>query len=462
VGPAWQRAARFLQADLWTLDAARLDPPARLGVRALRLVLAVADELGRGELQLRAAGLVYSTLLSLVPFLAVAFSVLKAFGAHQQLGPALAAAFQPLGVGGAEVARQVIAFVDNVKVGVLGAVGVAGLFYTVVTLVGKVEDALNRIWHVRHARGLGRKLTDYLSLVLVGPVLVFTALALIAAVRSHRVVLWLVAVGPLGGLLTAVAGRVLPLLFLGAAFTFLYRFLPYTRVPLGAAFAGGVTAAVLWQLAGVAFTTFVAGSPERTAIYSGFAILLLFLVWLDVAWLVVLLGAQVAHFVQHPPGHPTHAGRARLLGAARERLALDLLAEVTRRHLAGRPPPGPAELARRWAVPAPALHAVVDALAPAGVLVRAVDPDRVTLGRAPETVLLAEVLDLVREGGHPAGPAAGDDPAGRVLALRDGGARAALAGLTARDLVRPPGSAGPGHPPPAASRASIGREEARP
>ena len=126
-------------------------------------------------LNLQAMGLTYSTLLSLVPFLAVMFSVLKAFGVQNVLGPFLAQLLQPLGNAASEVTSKVTDFVENIRVGILGAAGTAMLFYTVVTLVAKIEDALNQIWRLPHSRSWSQRVMAYLSVILVGPVMVFTA-----------------------------------------------------------------------------------------------------------------------------------------------------------------------------------------------------------------------------------------------------------------------------------------------
>ena len=98
------------------------------------------------SLSLRAMGLTYVTLLSLAPLLAVMFAVLTAFGIQNQIEPVLAQWLEPLGQRGVEITKQVIGFVDNLRVGVLGAVGIATLFYTVVSLISKIEDSLNYIW----------------------------------------------------------------------------------------------------------------------------------------------------------------------------------------------------------------------------------------------------------------------------------------------------------------------------
>src|SRR5262249_33091709 len=162
-------------------------------------------------------------------------------------------------------------------------------FSTVVGVIEKVEDTLNRIWQVRRSRSLMRKFSDYLSILLVGPVLVFAAFGLLASTQSRELVDRVLAVMPLRPQTLALLWNAAPFLLLVAAFTLLYRFLPYTRVALSAALAGGVTAAVLWHLAGLAFAAFVAGSTSYAAIYSGFAVFVVFLLWLQLAWLIVLV-----------------------------------------------------------------------------------------------------------------------------------------------------------------------------
>src|SRR5262245_30977822 len=286
---------RLFRVDLHPLQTSLARGKATL----LHVVIVGVEKFQDDLLSLRATSLTYSTLLSLVPFLAVAFSVLKAFGVQNQLEPALGGMLAPLGSEAIEITRRVIAFVDNQQVGVLGAVGVAGLFYTVVSLIGKIEDALNNIWRVRRPRSLGRQFSDYLSVVLVGPVVVFTALALTASAHSHWMVQRILEFKPLGVVVPLVT-RVTPFVLLCAVFTFLYQFVPHTRVRLSSALVGGIVAGLLWQGAGAGFAAFVASSASYAAVYSSFAVLVLFLIWLNVEWLIVLVGAEVAYFHQHP------------------------------------------------------------------------------------------------------------------------------------------------------------------
>jgi membrane protein len=130
----------------------------------------------------------------------------------------------------------------------------------VISLMDRVEDALNHVWHARRARGLARKFTDYLSMLLAGPVLIFAALALIASAQSYWMVRWVLETTRLESLVLLVTGYVLPVLLLGTAFFLVCRLVPNTEVTARSALVGAAVAAVLWHLAGTAFT---AGRRER-------------------------------------------------------------------------------------------------------------------------------------------------------------------------------------------------------
>jgi membrane protein len=418
------------------MDLDALPRAHRFTLQTLRLVIAVAVEFRFRLLDARAAGLVYTTLLSLVPFLAVMFSVLKAFGAHQQIEPLLNEVLEPLGPKGAEVTGQIIGFVENLKVGVLGAVGVAGLFYTTYSLIDKIEQALNAIWRVKQGRTWARKFTDYLSVVLVGPVLVFTAFGLLASVQSNTLVDHLISMQPFGTLLLWIAG-LMPYLLLCGVFTFIYKFVPNTQVTFRSALIGGLTAALLWGLAGEAFTTFVAASGKYSAIYSGFAVLILFLLWLYAGWLIILVGAQVSFFVQHPAAY-----RARFLWqqdspAIRERLVLEIMTTLGRRHLRGDGPMGLTGLANELGLPPAVLEDRVIQLVDQGLLAQVAEPEGIGLVKPPELIALEELLRLVHEGQGvaPDSSQKPGDPIDKLIRRRDAAVAESLDGMTLRSLI---------------------------
>jgi len=376
-------------------------PPwrARL-LSAIRLILALLRDLISGQLTLRAMSLVYTTLLSLVPLLALSFSVLKAFGVHNQLEPVLRRFLAPLGSGDVELTQLIIGFIDNVNVGVLGSLGLVMLLYAAISLVHKVERSFNDIWHVTQHRTLGQRFSSYLSVLLVGPVMVFGAMALTVAASSHTLVQALLAVEVLGRI-AFLAGEVMPYLLVIAAFTFVYAFIPNTRVKFGPALVGGVTGGVLWQSAGWAFTTFVAHSSEYAAIYSGFAVVILFMIWLYLSWLILLLGASVSFYSQHPEYLVAAGGDPRLSNRMRERLALLIMSRVASNYVQAGPAWSRERLTQTLGVPMHAVDVVVDALQKGGLLAETSDtPPCYLPGREPARIKVKNLLDVVRAAGE--------------------------------------------------------------
>ncbi|MEX5215881.1 MAG: YihY family inner membrane protein [Nitrospiraceae bacterium] len=430
-----QHVEHFFSHDLWILDVTQLPKWQRIGVSALRLLSAVTWEFRRRLLDARAAGLVYTTLLSLVPFLAVTVSVLKAFGVHQQIEPLLSQALEPLGPSGQEITSRVVGFVSNLKVGVLGIVGVAGLFYTTYSLIDKIEQTFNAIWNVRHGRSLTRKFADYLSVVLVGPVLIVTAFGLLASIQNHALVQRILDLQPLGFIFVWIA-EYLPFLILWSVFTFFYKFIPHTEVRVWSACVGGATAALLWGVAGEGFAAFVADSSKYSVIYSSFAIMILFLLWLYVGWLIILIGAQVAYFHQHPHAYELHFLWRQGTHAFRERTALRLLASMATRTIGGKPPATLDDLAADAGVPLSIIDDLIDELRSSGLVERLEDSKALVLLRPPELIGIQTVLDILRE--KSAGMSkvsTSGDAIDDVIRCRDDAAARALSGLTLRNLA---------------------------
>lgn len=430
------RLEQFVKHDLWTTQLDSVSLPRRVALHTLRLIIAVALEFRPRLLDARAAGLVFTTLLSLVPFLAVMFSVLKAFGAHHQIEPLLTQALEPLGPKSMEITARIMDFVDNLKIGVLGAVGVAGLIYTTYSLVDKIEQALNAIWMVRQGRPWGRKFTDYLSVVLVGPVLVFTAFGALASLQSNTVVQNLTDMEPFGTLLVWSA-EIVPFLMLCAVFTFLYKFIPYTQVHTTSALIGGASAAILWGIAGETFAKFVTTSAKYSAIYSSFAVLILFLLWLYVGWLIILIGAQFSFFHQHPTAYLSRQLWQRGTPAFRERLSMNVLLTVACRHLQGERPFPPSELALKLNLPDALILDELDRLIEAGMIGMIKEPEGVSLIKPPELISIKDILDLIRNGSPTEAnlPVGKDDPLETLLRRRDEAITQSLSGHTLRSLA---------------------------
>ncbi len=351
----------------------------------------------KGQLTLRAMGLVYTTLLALVPLLAVSFSVLKGFGVHNQIEPILLNFLAPMGERGAETTARVIEFVDNIKVGVLGSLGLALLFYTVVSLIQKIERAFNDTWRVSEQRPLAQRFSDYLSVILVGPVLVFTALGLTATISSATAVLWIMSVPVVGDLLEFLS-RLLPYLLIIAAFTFIYVFVPNTKVKVRSALVGGVVAGFLWETIGWGFAAFVVSSTKYTAIYSAFATMVIFMIWLYLSWLILLIGSSIAFYHQHPEHRNLQSRVLRLSSRMKEKMALLVMTLVGQHFFQGRPGWTIDDLAKTLHVGVDACAMLVASLQRANLLVATADiPARYLPGCALETLRIKDVLASVRQ-----------------------------------------------------------------
>lgn len=319
---------------LWDADAVARYP--QYLVRVARYAFVLTRDLLDGQLNMRAMGLVYTTLLSIVPLLALAFSVLKALGVHNSLEPVLLELLRPLGTQAHTLTTSIVGFVENIRVGVLGSLGVALLFYAVMSMIQKVEESFNFIWRIERPRRLSQKLGEYLAIVTVGPVLVFAALGITATVLNSAVVQRIIAIEPFG-LLMFMLTQLLPYLLIIGLFTFLYSFVPNTRVRWIAAACGGLLAGVLWQTGSAIFASFVVNSTNYNAIYSGFAILIFLLIWLYLGWLILLIGCQLAFYVQHPEFLKPHKVPPTLSGKHTEYLALMIMGLTGRRFLSGEP-----------------------------------------------------------------------------------------------------------------------------
>lgn len=381
---------------VWEGDLRAMPGPRRILIKLLRLVFVMAREIATGELNLRAMSMVYTTLLSLVPLLAFSVSVLKGFGVHNQLEPLLYRFMEPLGDKGIEVAGHVMGFVDNMKVGVLGGLGLGLLIYTVLSLLQKIEGSFNYVWRIERLRGFGQRFSSYLSVILVGPVLVFSAMGLTATVMNHRLVQWLIGIEPFGTIILEFS-RLIPYLLIVSAFTFIYMFIPNTRVKLHAAVIGGLLAGFLWQSTGWAFATFIAASTKYTAVYSSFAILLLLLIWMYINWLVLLLGAQISFFVQHPQYLTRIPVRLSLSNRLKERLALMLMYRVAEQHHGEMRPWTVSALAAHLDMPVAPLERLVALLIEAGYLAETnAEPPELIPARDIATIRVMDLLEAVR------------------------------------------------------------------
>ena len=312
---------------IWAYDACEPGQNSARVRHCLQIVAMTGQDFMSGMLTLRAMSLVFTTLLSIVPLLAVSISVLKGFGVHDQLQPALTSLLAPLGDRSVEISDKIVGFVENMKIGVLGALGLSLLIFTVMSLIQKIEGAFNHAWRLEGNRNLMQRFSNYLSVVLVGPVLIFSAVGITASLSSNTVLDLLNQLPYMNNLLHLVS-KLLPYFLVIGAFMFIYLLVPNTRVKIKSAFFGALVAGFLWESVGVFFTSFVGASTSYTAIYSGFAIVLMFMIWLYLSWLILLVGATIAYYHQHPERLKWRQITTRLSARMREQLALQVMRNI--------------------------------------------------------------------------------------------------------------------------------------
>jgi membrane protein len=381
---------------LWKTDLKQAGRLHVFFIEALRICYGTIRDLSGGLPSLRAMGLVYTTLLSIVPLLAVSFSVLKGFGAHNQLEPALLSALEPLGEKGVQLSDQILSFVDNMKVGVLGSVGLGFLIFTVLSLVKKIESAFNHTWRIEGTRNIFQRFSNYLSVILVGPLFMFTGAGLTASFRSSALTNKLLTIEPFGTILLSL-GELLPYLLTIITFTLIYILIPNTKVRFRSALYSAVITTALWKISGSLFTTFIVNSTNYTAIYSGFAILVIFMIWIYVNWLIVLTGASIAYYHQHPERIARPSQVIRLSCRLREKLALYIMQLVASRFHHNEPAWTLKTLAKKLDISEPATRMILSALSDRNLLTTSgKNNQQYLLKQAAESITIEMILNAAR------------------------------------------------------------------
>ncbi len=395
------RLRRFFTERIWTVRAADLRRGQAFLYRLCRIAYSTIRGFSATRLTVRAAALTYYSVLSIVPFLAFAFAVLKGFGVYASfiagsVHPYLRDTFgaNPALLGSLE---RILQFVDHTDVSTLGVLGLFVLVYTSVSLISSVEDALNEIWGALTKRSFLRQVTDYVTLLVTTPLLVVASATALTAAQSSRVVLFLRNALALGAVIDFLL-HFTSFAVVGVAFFAIYTILPNVRVrPLSAAL-GAAVASVLWQGALILYVRFQVGVSSYNALYSVLSAVPIFLVWTYVSWVVVLVGAQVAASHQNDRVARQRFRARRADQALRETLAVIVAAHVARDFLSGGPWRSQLALSELLEVPPLTLEEILEALVRAGLLARIASGREVGYvpARDLDAIRVADVRDALR------------------------------------------------------------------
>lgn len=365
--------------------------------RLARYPYALTRDLLGGQLTLHAMGLVYATLLAVIPLLAFSFAILRVFDAHRSLEPLIFDFFAPMGAAAGDLTRRVMDFAENVRAGLVGSVGLALLIWTLLGTLKKVEDSLNFVWHVDVARSFGRRVAEYLTLLVIGPLLVVAVIGLSQlALNSESA--HMISDLPLGAQLLALGIELSPYIVVSLLFALVYALAPNTTVRWTPALIGGLVAGVLWAATGKLFTAFVVQSARFTIVYAGLAIVIGALVWTYLGWLILLLGAQLSFYVQNPSYLRLGLKEARLSNFENEQLTLAVMYLVGASHIEGATHWTINGLAARLQLPGAVVARCVDALEAAGLLITS-ENETLLPARDLTGIRLVDVLGVARTHG---------------------------------------------------------------
>jgi membrane protein len=291
---------QFIKTDIWRLRARELPRTKSIGIALLRIIILSVQRFDKHDCLFRASALTFYSLLSIVPVLAMAFGLAKGFGFEKALERQLFETFQ----GQEEVVVRVMDFarslLESTKGGIIAGVGLLLLFWTIVRVLGNIENSFNHIWGIKKPRGFSRKISDYLSAMLVCPVL-FIVSSMVTVVIKSQVQLVVQKIALLGAISPVIFFilRLLPYCVIWILFTFVYMFMPNTKIRFGSGIFAGIVAGTLYQVFQLVYLSFQIGVAKYNAIYGSFAALPLFLVWLQLSWMIVLFGAEISFAHQH-------------------------------------------------------------------------------------------------------------------------------------------------------------------
>jgi membrane protein len=360
---------QFLNVGIWRLRADQLTPRRSFWIRQLRVVLLAVRRFNTDRCELRASALTFYSLLSIVPVVAMAFAVAKGFGVEKILGDQLMAKLQ----GHEEVAEKIIGFaqslLQNTKGGAIAGVGIVVLFWTVIKVLGNIESSFNDIWGVKTARTMGRKLADYLSVMMICPVLIILA-GSVTVLLTTQVASMLERLSFLGYLADVLIRllKLLPYAVLWLVFTFIYVFMPNTKVKLKSALWGGVLAGTIYQIVQLAYIKFQVGVSSYGAIYGSFAALPLFLAWLQLSWLIVLLGAEISFAHQNVAAYEFEQDCLGVSQSFKTTIGLLVSSFCVKHFLRAEKPSTPEDIARELQVPIRLIRSILAALTDARIL----------------------------------------------------------------------------------------------
>ena len=367
------RITDFFKTGIWEIRLKNLPPIQASLIRYLRIIVLASRGFLRDNCQKTASVLTYYSLLNVVPVVAVAFAMAKGFGLEkviekQILQMAEKANWQ------ADITNQIISFSHNLlnqaKGGLIAGVGVILLFWTVISILGKIEESLNEIWEVNRSRSLVRKFSDYIAMMVFAPVLFIISSSATVLVASHvKVIVNKIALLGIFSKVIFLLLNLLPYVSIWALLTMLYLIMPNIRIPLRSAILGGVVAGTIAEIVQWIYIKFQIGVASYGAIYGSLAALPLFLAMLQMSWMIVLFGAEIAYANEHYETFGFHPDYSRISVSSKKILMLRIFHLVTKKFALGEKPLSVSQIAHAVEIPVRLVRQLLHELSEVGLVV---------------------------------------------------------------------------------------------
>ena len=364
---------QFFNTGIWEIRSKDLHPTKAIAIRYLRIVLLASRGFMRDSCQKTASVLTYYSLLNVVPVVAVAFAMAKGFGLEkliekQILQMAEKANWQ------ADITTQIISFSHNLlnqaKGGLIAGVGIVLLLWTVISIMGKIEQSLNEIWEVKKPRTLIRKFSDYIAIMVFAPVLMVVSSSATVLVASQvKVVVSKIALLGVFSKVIFLLLNLLPYVSIWVLLTMLYLVMPNTKIPVRSAILGGITAGTIAQIVQWIYIKFQIGVSSYGAIYGSFAALPLFLGMLQTSWMIVLFGAEIANSNEHYETFGFHPDYSRMSVSSKKLLMLRIFHLLTKKFSQGEKPLSAYQIAHTLEIPVRLVGQLLHELSDVGLVV---------------------------------------------------------------------------------------------
>jgi membrane protein len=362
------RLLEFIRTGVWRIRMKDLSKKRSFGIRLLRIVLLATRGFSEGRIHLRASALTLYSLLGIVPVLAMAFGIAKGFGFEKFLQKDLLERFQ----GQEEVATRIIDFAHSLleatKGGVIAGVGLIILLWTVIRVLRDIENSFNAIWGIEEARSLGRKFSDYLTILVISPILLTMSGSI--TIFIHTQVAMITAkfalLGYVSDLIFLVL-KLLPFCMIWGLFTFVYILVPNAKVQFRSGLIAGIIAGTVFQAVQWGYIHFQVGVSKYNAIYGSFAALPLFLAWLQISWMIVLIGAEIAFAHQNVDTYEFEPDSKKISVSFRRFLSLMVAHLLTHRFANGEKPLTAQEISHVLEIPIRLLRQILFDLVHSGI-----------------------------------------------------------------------------------------------